>query len=74
MSDSIFCQRDNKIFPANLMGVGAENYFYRLKELSENEIIIVRKLGIDDVSGPLKMVLNNFIIIFTEIFRLRKMI
>lgn len=73
-NETIYCHRENKIYIAELMAVGSENYFYKLKELSEPEIEVVRGLGLKNAPEALVGVLNNFIDIFTIVFTLRNKI
>lgn len=44
----IFCLQDREIFRPNLQGVAAENYFYRLQELSPADFDFIRLNAIDD--------------------------
>lgn len=42
--EQIFCLRENKIFKTNLMNIGNIRDFYRLKELSNQDIEILNLL------------------------------
>jgi hypothetical protein len=46
--EKIFCLREGKIFNPNLMGVGQERDFYKLKKLSCDEIQFIRQLAIEN--------------------------
>lgn len=56
--DSIFCLMGDKIFESGLMGVGQENYFYKLKELSTKEIQFLGAL-LEKDQRPLISQLNH---------------
>jgi|SRR5208337_2563014 len=44
----IYCLQDGKIFRPNVRNVAAENYFYRLQELSPADITFIRQVAIVD--------------------------
>jgi hypothetical protein len=52
--EKVFCLQGNKIRHPNIKGVGAENYFYRLQELSPEDVDFIRKVIINDSPEGLK--------------------
>lgn len=71
-NDQIYCLRDGKLFPSNLMGIAQERYFYKLKELSDHEINVIRKLGIDGTNPAIRPAQENLLFIFTYPFRIKR--
>jgi hypothetical protein len=47
----IYCLQDNEIRNPNIKGVGAENYFYRLRELSPDDVDFLRQAIRDSPEG-----------------------
>lgn len=60
-NDKIWCYRDGKIFNSNLMGIGQERDFYKLRHLKPSEIDMIRKCFVDHQVDGLKTVLNNWL-------------
>lgn len=52
--DHVYWLRGGKILRTNVRNVGAENYFYRLRELSPNDITFIRQIAIVDSPERLK--------------------
>jgi hypothetical protein len=52
--EKIYCLQDNEIRNPNIKGVGAENYFYRLQELSPEDVDFLREAIIKDSPEGLK--------------------
>jgi hypothetical protein len=50
----VFCLQNDRIRRDNVRNVGAENHFYRLRELSESDVKFIRELAIDDSPEVLK--------------------
>lgn len=70
-SDSIYCLMGDKIFKSGLMGVGQERYFYRLKELTKEEITFLKAL-IDQDNRPMIRQLNHgWIDFFNQVFEIK---
>jgi hypothetical protein len=55
--EKIFCLRENKIINPNLMGVGQERDFYKLKDLSSDDVKFIRQLAIDN--SPKESIANH---------------
>jgi len=70
--DKIFCLRLGKIFESNLMGIGHENYFYKMKQLNDNDIIAIEKLGIEKANSAIKEYLRGWITTFNAPFKLKE--
>ncbi|MEL7608814.1 MAG: DUF4238 domain-containing protein [Bacillota bacterium] len=64
----LFCLRDKNIFPTNLINIAQKRDFYRLNELTENDIALIKLLWIDTsppLLRPLHMdLLNGFNLAF----------
>jgi len=72
---SIWCNRKGKVFPSDLMNVGQERYFYKLKELTQKDIEFVRKIAIDPTKHELLRKLNeDWLNIFNFIFKLKSIV
>jgi Protein of unknown function (DUF4238) len=50
----VFCLQSGKIRRDNVRNVGAENHFYRLRELSESDVKFIREVAIADSPDTLK--------------------
>jgi hypothetical protein len=68
--ESIWCLRNGKLFRSGLMGVGQEKDFYRIKEMSAEDIKFLRDFC--SVQSPgLRKVNLNWIGLFNKIFELK---
>lgn len=68
--EQIWCLRNGKVFPSNLMGVGQQRDFYRLKEMSAADI----KFLLDFCSkqpADLQRLNMNWVGMFNRIFELK---
>jgi len=70
----IACLREGKLFSPNLMGVGQERDFNKLKELTPDEIEFIKNLAIARSNKRLQEVHLNLLKQFTFIFQFRKFI
>lgn len=72
--EKIFCLRENNIINPNLVGIGQQRDFYKLKELNQNDVEFIRSLAINTAPDHLKKghekLLNNFTVIFKLKYRL----
>lgn len=59
--DLVYCLRNGKILHTNVRNVAAENYFYRLCELSVRDIAFVREVAIADSPKTLKPYLERLL-------------
>ncbi|MHB8987700.1 MAG: DUF4238 domain-containing protein [Desulfobulbia bacterium] len=68
VDEKIFCLRKNNIINPNLMGIGQQRDFYKLKELDKNDIEFIRTIAINTAPDHLikghEKLLNNFTVIF----------
>ncbi|MHB0925204.1 MAG: DUF4238 domain-containing protein [Gallionellaceae bacterium] len=72
---SIWCSRKGKVFPSDLMNIGQERYFYKLKELTENDIKFVIKFAIEPIKHKLLRELNtDWLNLFNLIFKLKNFV
>jgi len=63
--DLIYCLQGGKIFRSNLRNVAAENHFYRLQELSPDDVEFIRALVIADSPAGLKTSHEQLVEAFT---------
>lgn len=63
--EKICCLQDGKIRRPNIRNVGAENYFYRLQELSPEDVDFLRAAIIKDSPDRLKVVHEQLLHAFT---------
>jgi hypothetical protein len=63
--DLVYCLRDGKILRTNVRNVAAENYFYRLRELSPTDTTFIRKVAIADSPESLKPYLEYLLSAFS---------
>jgi hypothetical protein len=63
--EKIYCLQDNEIRHPNIKGVGAENYFYRLRELSPDDVDFLRETIIKDSPEALKATHERLVQAFT---------
>ena len=72
-NEKLFFLRNNEIRSANPKKVGKKRDFYRLKELSFQELAIIEKGFINEGwNGELQQVNRNWIILFTQAFKNKK--
>ncbi len=73
-NEIIFCLMGEKILEVNLVNIGHENYFYKLKELTDKEIILLKAI-IEKIDSPfIKELSHSWIDLFNNIFALKKRI
>lgn len=69
----LWCLYDNRIFAPNPNNIAQKKDFYKLKELTPFEIVLIKRMFIDPIKDPyLKQVNNNWISLFTSVFEIRK--
>ena len=52
----IYCLQENAIFRPNLQGVAAENYFYRLEDISPEDAEFIRRKVIANSADGLRVI------------------
>lgn len=73
VNDQIWCHRDGNIFSTNLKGVAQQRDFYRLQELTENDISIITRVAINGTKNILLREVNaEWIRSFQAIFKIKK--
>src|SRR5690606_2677793 len=70
-NEQIWCFRDQNIFPSNSMNIGQERDFYRLKDLTNQEIDFIKLLIHSNQSEMLKKLNHGWIELFTAVFKIR---
>jgi hypothetical protein len=70
--DMVYCLRDGRVFQANLTGVACERFFYRLQDLTSNELRLIEEFFGEHASEPLKATQKQFMTTYLFPTRLRK--
>lgn len=68
---TIWCNRKGKIFNAGLMNVGQQKFFYKIKRLSNKDIIFLKRFIEHISSGGLKNLNQSWLDIFTYIHKIK---
>lgn len=69
-NDQIWCCRENSIFNTNLMNIGQERDFYKIKKLDYDDINFIRRIIQKNPNDHLQEVNMGWLKIFTSIFEL----
>ena len=69
----IYCLRDGKIFNPNIINVAVQRDFYKLHTLTDAEVQFIR-LFFKDSPSPAKPVIENFILMFGGVGRLKELL
>jgi hypothetical protein len=72
-NEQIWCYRDSSYFPTNLMNIGQERDFYKLKNLSKRNIEIINKVINLASSEELKQINQNWVTLFDFVFNLKEL-
>lgn len=72
--EKIYCLREGKLFRPNLTGVACERYFYRLQDLTPEEVRLIEKGFIEGTSEPLRTLQRNVLSLHLTAPRLRKQV
>lgn len=72
--NQIYCLRNNKIFSSNLSGIAQERYFYKLQDLTKEEIEYIYRLGIDPSPDVIKPAHEEFLQGFVRVFNAKKFV
>lgn len=68
VDEKIFCLREDNIINPNLIGIGQQRDFYKLKELDQKDVEFIRSIAINTAPDHLKKghekLLGNFTIVF----------
>ncbi len=71
-NEKIACLRDGVLFESNLEGVAQERYFYKLKELTSEDLNFIKVFAIDQARPHLQKLHKNFIKDYGLVFKLRE--
>lgn len=71
-NETLWCYMGGKIFKSNLMNIGQEKDFYKLKELSAREMEFIHKVAIEPTPTPLQELNKGWITAFNIVFKLRR--
>jgi hypothetical protein len=66
----IWCLQNGRAFETNVINVAVERDFYKLHDLTDADIFLIRSL-MKEISPPAKQVLENFILMFGQLGRFR---
>ena len=73
-NEKIFCLMGENIFEAGLMNIGQEKYFYKLKELTDQEIFFLKAV-IEKHNIPMIREINHgWIDFFNKLFEFKKLL
>ncbi|PZV15926.1 MAG: hypothetical protein DCF20_09180 [Pseudanabaena sp.] len=72
VNEFIWCYREGKIFNSNLMGVGQIKYFYKLKEMTVQDMEFIRMVAIEPCSPHLQELNEGWLNWFNYVFDLKK--
>lgn len=67
----IWCLQNGRVFDTNVINVAVERDFYKLRDLTDADILLIRAL-MKDSPPPAKQVLENFISMFGTFGRVRR--
>lgn len=71
-NEQVWCYRDDKIFLTNLMNIGQERDFYRLKDLTDQDIEVIGLIVNKSHSEMIKKLNHGWIELFTAVFKIRE--
>jgi hypothetical protein len=70
----IWVARNGNIFPANVLNVAVERHFYKLQDLTDEDITLIRRAGINGAPKYVQDRCETLIDTFTGPFKIRKLI
>ncbi len=73
-NDLIWCLRNGNVFETNLINIGQARDFYKLKELTEQEISFIKKVALEKNNPILRELNQGWIELFTLVFKLKKVV
>ena len=68
----IWCRRAGRVFPTSTENVGQSRDFYRLRELSERDVRVVKELIVDRTDGAQREVHLEWLELFTAPYQLKR--
>ena len=74
INEKIFCLMGERIFEGGLMNIGQEKYFYKLKELTDQEISFLKALVESDNRPMIRKLNRGWIDFFNKVFEFKKLI
>lgn len=72
INGQLFCLRNGTIFPTNTLNVGQQRDFYRLQELTPNDIFFIKQIFVNKSPLFLQPLHNQLLDRYTSIFKLKK--
>lgn len=63
--DQIFCMREDSIFKTNTTNVGCQTYFYKLNELTADDIQMIYTMVVEKSPPPLREIHSGTLLIFS---------
>lgn len=73
-NEQIWCIRNKKVFPTNLMNIGQERDFYRLNELTKQEVEFLTLLINLHTSEAIQKLNHGWVELFTAVFKIREQV
>lgn len=70
-NDRIFCLRNNVIFVTNSINVAVERDFYKLKEISASDIIIIQRFILSNPSQTLQKLHSAWVILLEYVYKIK---
>lgn len=70
----IWCRRDGKVFQSNTINVGQQRDFYRLKDLTPEEISFIKAIALKGPKSPLQSANERWIDTFQLVFKAKSML
>lgn len=74
INKKIYCLRNNSAFQSNTINIGQQRDFYKLKELSSEDIDFIKKLAIDPAQEHLAALHSNLLNTFSAVFKIKNVI
>ncbi|ENM1934612.1 DUF4238 domain-containing protein [Vibrio cholerae] len=71
-NEQIWCVRNKNVFPTNLMNIGQERDFYRLNELTSQDVSFLRLLINQHSTEMIRKLNHGWIDLFTAVFTIRE--
>lgn len=72
LNEQISCLRNGKPIEPNLMGIGVEKDFYKLKELTAEDLEFIKNFAIDPAVPRLQQLHNNLVKQFNFVYEFKK--
>jgi len=68
---TLWCRMAANVFPATPVNVASQRDFYRLREMSERDLAVVRALLIEPLNSPVREIAEGWVPHFTRLFEIK---